>query len=107
MNAMSTDKIQAAVSTRANVYFDGKCVSHGIELADGTKKSVGVILPSTLTFNTGAPEVMDLVDGACRVRLAGSDDWASYAGGQSFSVPGNSSFDIEVTKTLHYVCHFG
>ena len=104
---MSTDKIQATVSTRANVYFDGKCVSHGIELADGTKKSVGVILPSTLKFNTGAPEVMELVEGECRVRLVGSEGWTSYAGGQSFSVPGNSSFDIEVTKTLHYVCHFG
>ncbi|HEY2926344.1 pyrimidine/purine nucleoside phosphorylase [Piscinibacter sp.] len=102
-----TDKIQATVSTRANVYFDGKCVSHGIELPDGTKKSVGVILPSTLKFNTGAPEVMELVEGECRVRLAGSEGWASYAGGQSFSVPANSSFDIEVTKTLHYVCHFG
>ena len=103
---MSTDKIQAAVSTRANVYFDGKCVSHGIELADGTKKSVGVILPSSLKFNTGAPEVMELVEGECRVRLAGSDAWTMYAGGQSFNVPANSSFDIEVSKTLHYVCHF-
>ena len=51
-----TDKINAVISTRANVYFDGKCVSHSIELADGTKKSVGVVLPSTLRFNTGAPE---------------------------------------------------
>jgi len=104
---MTTDKIQATVNTRANVYFDGKCVSHSIELPDGTKKSVGVILPSTLKFNTGAPEVMELVDGECRVRLAGSDAWATYAGGQSFDVPANSSFDIETIKTLHYVCHFG
>jgi uncharacterized protein YaiE (UPF0345 family) len=104
---MSTDKIQAAVSTKANVYFDGKCVSHSIELPDGTKKSVGVILPSSLKFNTGAPEVMELVDGECKVRLAGADSWTAYAGGQSFSVPANSSFDIEVSKTLHYVCHFG
>jgi uncharacterized protein YaiE (UPF0345 family) len=102
-----TDKINASISTRANVYFDGKCVSHSIELADGTKKSVGVVLPSTLTFNTGAPEVMDLVDGQCRVKLAGSDAWSSYGGGQSFNVPGNSSFEIEVTQTLHYICHFG
>ena len=58
-----TDKSQGHVSTRASVYFDGKCVSHGIELPDGTKKSVGVVLPATLTFNTGAPEVMELVDG--------------------------------------------
>jgi len=102
-----TDKIQATVSTRANVYFGGKCVSHGIELADGTKKSVGVILPASLTFNTGAPERMELVDGECRVKLAGSDEWAAYRGGESFDVPGNSSFDIEVTKDVHYICHFG
>ena len=104
---MTTDKIQAAVSTRANVYFDGKCVSHSIELPDGTKKSVGVILPSSLKFNTGAPEVMELVEGECRVRLAGAEGWTTYAGGQSFSVPGNASFDIEVSQTLHYICHFG
>lgn len=102
-----TDKINCTVSTKANVYFDGKCVSHSIELPDGTKKSVGVILPSTLKFNTGAPEVMELVEGECRVRLAGSEGWTTYSGGQSFNVPGNSSFDIETVKTLHYVCHFG
>ncbi len=102
-----TDKIQATVSTRANVYFDGKCVSHSIELADGTKKSVGVILPATLHFTTGAPEVMELVEGECRIKLAGSDAWTAYSGGQSFNVPGQSAFDIEVTQTLHYICHFG
>jgi len=102
-----TEQLQGSVTTRANVYFDGKCVSHGVTLADGTKKSVGVILPSTLKFNTGAPEVMELIEGACRVRLAGSEAWAAYTGGQSFSVPGKVSFDIEVTQTLHYICHFG
>lgn len=105
MNTM-TDLSRVKINPRANVYFDGKCVSHGIELPDGTKKSVGVILPSTLTFNTGAPEAMELVEGACRVRLKGGE-WVAYSGGQSFDVPGESSFDIEVTQTLHYVCHFG
>ncbi len=102
-----SDTIQASVSTHANVYFDGKCVSHSLTLADGTKKSVGVILPATLLFTTGAPEVMEVVDGSCRVRLKGSDTWTTYGSGQSFNVPGQSSFDIEVTQTLHYVCHFG
>ena len=56
---MITDKIDnISVTTQASVYFDGKCVSHGITFADGTKKSVGVVLPATLTFNTGAPEIM-------------------------------------------------
>jgi purine/pyrimidine-nucleoside phosphorylase len=102
-----SDTIAASIRTRANVYFDGKCVSHSIELPDGTKKSVGVILPSTLTFNTGAPEVMELVEGRCRVRLAGAASWTEYGAGQRFDVPGKTSFDIEVTQTLHYVCHFG
>ncbi|MBW8364954.1 MAG: pyrimidine/purine nucleoside phosphorylase [Rhizobium sp.] len=97
-----------SVVSKANVYFDGKCVSHSITLADGTKKSVGVILPSTLSFNTGAPEIMETVAGACRIKLAGESEWKTYGAGQSFKVPGNSSFDIEVAgEPYHYVCHFG
>lgn len=101
-----TDLSNASVDPRANVYFDGKCVSHSLTLPDGSKKSVGVILPSTLTFKTGAPEVMELVDGECRVRVPGRE-WMRYARGQSFEVPGNSSFDIEATAPVHYICHFG
>ena len=96
-----------AVYPNANVYFDGKCISHTIETNDGTRKSIGVILPSRLSFSTAAPELMEIVAGRCRVKLVGSDDWLEYAEGQQFSVAGDSSFDIEVTDTLHYVCHFG
>lgn len=97
-----------AVTKQANVYFDGKCVSHTVQFADGTKKSVGVILPSLLTFNTGAPEIMETVSGACRVKLAGATEWKTYSAGQSFDVPAHSSFDIEVSgEPYHYVCHFG
>ena len=102
-----TDSLQATVRTRANVYFDGKCVSHSLELADGSKKSVGVILPSSLKFNTGAPERMEIVGGRCKVKLAGASDWQTYAAGTEFRVPGNSSFDIETLELLDYVCHFG
>lgn len=96
-----------AVFPIANVYFDGKCVSHTIETSDGTRKSVGVILPSTLNFSTAAPELVEIVAGRCFVRLAGADDWHEYGEGQQFAVDGDSSFDIEVSETLHYVCHFG
>ena len=97
-----------SVVKQANVYFDGKCVSHTVQFADGTKKSVGVILPGpALTFNTGVPEIMEGVAGGCRVRLKGESGWKTYGAGQSFSVPGNSSFDIEVSEPYHYVCHFG
>jgi len=97
---------QVSVVKKANVYFDGKCVSHTVLFPDGTRKSVGVCLPSLLTFNTGAPERMEILGGKCRVRLKGSSEWTSYAAGSSFSVPGNSAFEIETLETLDYVCHF-
>ena len=104
---MSTQFDNVSVIKKANLYFDGKCVSHNIVLADGSKKSVGVIFPSLLVFNTGAPEIMELNAGKCRIRLKGESEWKTYEGGQSFNVPGNSSFDIETIETLDYVCHFG
>jgi uncharacterized protein YaiE (UPF0345 family) len=97
-----------SVATKANVYFDGKCVSHNLVLADGTKKSVGVILPSTLTFNTGAPEIMEGTAGSCEYQLSGSNEWLRSGAGEKFSVPGNSSFQIRVTgEPYSYICHFG
>jgi len=104
MAAMSTYE-NVTLETVGNVYFDGKCVSHTFHTADGTRKTAGVILPSTLTFGTAAPEVMDVLAGACTVTLDGVA--TSYGVGESFSVPGDSSFDIEVTETMSYVCHYG
>lgn len=105
---MTTQKISnISVTTQANVYFDGKCISHGITYLDGTKKSVGVILPSTLTFNTGVAEIMECVAGSCEYQLAGTDTWRKAGPGDRFSVPGNSSFDIRVSDAFHYICHYG
>ena len=95
-----------SVKKAANVYFDGKCVSHTVLFADGTKKTVGVIFPSKLTFNTAAPEVMELNEGACKIKIAGQSEWKTYRAGEKFSVPGNTSFDIETSEMLDYVCHF-
>ena len=96
-----------SVVKKANVYFDGKCVSHTVYLPDGMRKSVGVILPSTLTFTTAEPERMEIVSGVCRVKLPGDSDWRNFHAGDSFDVPAKASFDIEPLETLHYVCHFG
>jgi len=105
---MITSKLDGvSVSTQASVYFDGKCVSHGVTFPDGTKKSVGVILPATLTFNTGAPEIMECVAGSCEYKLTGSDAWVKSTAGEQFSIPGNSKFEIRVTEAYHYICHFG
>ena len=97
----------AEIKKKANVYFDGRVTSRSIVTAGGETKSLGVMLPGTYTFNTGAPEIMELTEGACRVKLSGHSEWTDYAAGQSFEVPGNSSFEIEVLAVLDYVCHFG
>jgi hypothetical protein len=97
-----------SVATKANVYFDGKVVSHTVNFPDGTKKTIGLIYPGSYTFTTGAPEVMAIVAGACRARLKGESDWKGYAAGSAFAVPGNSSFDIAVESGIaEYICSFG
>lgn len=103
---MSTQFDQVSIVKKANLYFDGKCVSHTVLFADGSKKTLGVIFPSTLVFNTAAAEIMELNAGKCRIRLQGSLDWQEYQAGQQFQVAANSSFEIETLETLDYVCHF-
>ena len=104
---MTTTQLEGVtVATQASVYFDGKCISHGVTFADGSKKSVGVVLPATLTFNTGAPEIMECVAGGCEYKLKGAETWLTSGPGEKFSIPGNSSFEIRVTEPYHYICHF-
>ena len=93
--------------TKANVYFDGKVVSHTILLAGGAKKTLGLIYPGEFHFGTDAPERMDIVAGRCRVRLDGQPEWRDVEAGQSFQVAGKSGFDIVVASEItEYVCSF-
>ena len=96
-----------SVVKQGNVFFDGKCVSHSVLFADGTRKTVGVILPSILTFNVGAPEVMEITSGNCRVKLGDETKFTSFAAGSQFSVPANGKFVIETDEVVNYVCSFG
>ena len=92
---------------KANVYFDGKVVSHTIKLADGAKKTLGLIYAGEFHFGTDAPERMDIVAGSCEVRLDGETSWKAYAAGSFFQVPGKSGFDIKVAAGIaEYVCSF-
>lgn len=103
---MSTQFDQVSVIKKANIYFDGKCISHTVLFADGGKKTIGVIFSSNLTFNTAAAEIMEINSGKCRITLTGENEAKEYSTGQQFSVPANSSFQIETIETLDYVCHF-
>ena len=100
-----------SVGTKANVFFDGRCVSHTVTFPDGTRKSCGVILPAadgaSITFNVGAAEIMETVAGECLVKRTGESDFTRYGEGEKFSVPANTAFEIKVTAPYHYICHFG
>ena len=95
------------IKKKANVYHDGKVTSRTIITSTGEMKTLGVMLPGTYRFSTQAPERVDVTQGHCRVKLADQQNWSSYQEGESFNVPGNSHFEIEINDFLDYVCHFG
>jgi purine/pyrimidine-nucleoside phosphorylase len=104
---MSAEFSGVTAVAKANVYFDGKVVSHTIRFADGSKKTLGLIYVGEYHFSTDAPERMDITAGSCEVKLDGADTWINYAAGQSFHVPGKSGFDIRVGDGIaEYVCSF-
>ncbi len=92
---------------KANVYFEGKVVSHSLKFPDGSRKTLGLIYPGSFHFNTDAAERMEIVAGACRVKLDGASDWKTYKTGQVFEVPAKSGFNIEASAGIcEYVCSF-
>jgi uncharacterized protein YaiE (UPF0345 family) len=93
--------------TKANVYFDGKVVSHSILFPDGSKKTLGLIYPGKFHFGTDKAELMEIVAGSCTVKLDGQTEVKTYAAGTAFEVPAKSGFDIEVTSGIaEYICSF-
>jgi uncharacterized protein YaiE (UPF0345 family) len=92
---------------KANVYFDGRVVSHTLLFADGSKKTIGLVFPGEFHFGTDSAERMEITAGSCRVRLDGGAAWQEYAAGGAFRVPAKSGFDIVVTGGIaEYVCSF-
>jgi hypothetical protein len=107
MNQLPEQFENVTASCKANIYFDGRVVSHTIRLADGSRKTLGLIYPGEFKFNTDAPEKMEITVGACRVKLAGETAWREYAAGTFFRVPGKSAFEIAVaTGVTQYICSF-
>ena len=90
----------------ANIYFDGKVTSRTVKFADGSHKTLGIMMTGDYNFNTDAKEIMEVLAGSMDIRLAGSDDWNTYAAGSSFEVPANSSFDLKVTEVADYCCSY-
>ena len=92
---------------KANVYFDGKVVSHTLLFPDGSKRTLGLIYPGKFHFGTDQAERMEIVAGACRVTLDEQAAVGDFQAGQAFEVPAKSGFDIEVSSGIcEYICSF-
>ncbi len=94
------------VVKEANIYFDGKVTSRTVIFADGSKKTLGIMLPGEYEFSTGEKELMEIISGEMDVLLPGEDAWRSISGGQSFEVAGNAKFKLRVKTLSDYCCSF-
>jgi uncharacterized protein YaiE (UPF0345 family) len=94
------------VVKEANVYFDGKVTSRTVLFPDGSKKTLGVMLPGEYSFNTGDKEIMEILSGRLEVQLPGSQAWKKIQGGEQFEVPPQSKFSLKVAVLTDYCCSF-
>ena len=94
-----------SVTREANVYFGGKVTSRSVHFADGTRKTLGIMLPGDYEFNTDAREVMEILSGDLEIQLAGGK-WRKIGAGDSFEVPANSSFKLKISKVTDYCCSY-
>jgi len=95
-----------SIIKKANVYFDGNVSSRTINFADGSSKTLGLMLPGEYTFNTADKELMEIIVGDLQILLPETSDWLTVKGGESFHVPANATFSVKVQSTTDYCCSF-
>jgi purine/pyrimidine-nucleoside phosphorylase len=94
------------VVKKANVYFDGKVTSRTVLFSDGSKKTLGVMLPGEYEFGTADKEIMEILAGDLEVLLPGASGWKTVKGGESFEVPPQSKFGLKVKTLTDYCCSY-
>ena len=102
---MSTFK-NVEIVKEANIYFDGKVTSRVVKFTDGTHKTLGIMMPGDFEFGTDQHELMEIQAGEMNVLLPNADDWITITGGESFEVPANSSFKLQVKLVVDYCCSY-
>jgi uncharacterized protein YaiE (UPF0345 family) len=91
---------------KANVYFDGKVSSRTILFPDGSKKTLGLMLPGEYEFGTASKERMEILAGDLDVLLPGGNKWKAVKEGESFDVPAQSKFSLKVKSITDYCCSY-
>ena len=94
------------VDKLANIYFKGNVISRNIFLKDGSRKTLGVMLPGKYEFNTEARELMEIMSGKLNLKLQNDEEWKLINDGMEFNIPKNSSFKVEVLELVNYTCSY-
>ncbi len=97
---------KVTVVKKANIYANGSVTSRTVLFPDGSKKTLGIMLPGDYTFNTAEKEIMEILDGELEVLLPGNPGWKTIKGGESFEVPGSASFSLKIKKITDYCCSY-
>ncbi|MBA6225671.1 MULTISPECIES: pyrimidine/purine nucleoside phosphorylase [unclassified Colwellia] len=95
-----------SISSVASIYFDGQVTSRKVTFADGSTKTLGIMMPGEYTFATAEKELMEIQQGTLSVLLPGSDTWQTITANQAFNVPANASFDVKVSELTDYCCSY-
>lgn len=95
-----------AVIKKANIYFDGNVTSRTVIFPDGSKKTLGIMLPGEYEFGTGKKEIMEIASGQLRYLLPGDEEWRTISGEGVFEVPANSVFKLDVKTPVDYCCSY-
>jgi hypothetical protein len=95
-----------SVEIEGNSYFDGAVTSRTINFADGSRKTLGYMQVGEYEFGTAEAELMEITAGDLEYKLAGSDEWVAVKGGESFNVPANSKFNVNVKTITDYCCSY-
>ncbi len=94
------------VVRESNIYFDGKVTSRTVIFPDGSKKTLGIMLPGDYEFATSDREIMEILAGSLDVLLPGESSWQSIAGGQSFEIPAQAKFQLKIKDVVDYCCSY-
>jgi len=90
---------------KINEYFDGKVKSIGFEDDRGSVTS-GVMEAGEYTFSTSSKELMIVVTGSLNIKRPEDVDWRTFPAGESFHVPADVSFDVNVEQPTAYICRY-
>ena len=101
-----TEFKDVTITKKANIYFDGKVTSRSFIFSDGSRKTLGIMLPGEYEFNTGDREVIEIISGDLEVSLSEEEGWNTISTGESFEVPAQFKFSVKVKNITDYCCSY-